>query len=302
MLLFVVPITYFLLHLLEQRKEHINQKAKIWLIPITLLASTYFLFDNSFSINKLKKQNIMKSKASFLFILCSFLFSCSNNLNINDEIQEYKTYEKVNSSTLQQQILDYLGQKTLTRNSSPTTPFEPTDIYDITTQEIVCPNPNSDETMIVVRNVTDANNIMAFYKKNDTIESCLIIEYNQTVSTTNETSFICKDQDNIPIFKAIINNTNETCEVVEIYEGIELINTKTKNWGCNLALGLSGIIWSTAASTASMGVGVVVAIGWLVFQTWACDVATSSTTVPDETPDTDETVPVSEDSTNSTEP
>lgn len=45
-----------------------------------------------------------------------------------------------------------------------------------------------------------------------------------------------------------------------------------------------------------------VAIGWLVFQTWACDVATSSTTVPDETPDTDETVPVSEDSTNSTEP
>ena len=53
----------------------------------------------------------MKSKASFLFILCSFLFSCSNNLNINDEIQEYKTYEKVNSSTLQQQILDYLGQK-----------------------------------------------------------------------------------------------------------------------------------------------------------------------------------------------
>ena len=244
----------------------------------------------------------MKSKASFFFILCSFLFSCSNNLNINDEIQEYKTYEKVNSSTLQQQILDYLGQKTLTRNSSPTTPFEPTDIYDITTQEIVCPNPNSDETMIVVRNVTDANNIMAFYKKNDTIESCLIIEYNQTVSTTNETSFICKDQDNIPIFKAIINNTNETCEVVEIYEGIELINTKTKNWGCNLALGLSGIIWSTAASTASMGVGVVVAIGWLVFQTWACDVATSSTTVPDETPDTDETVPVSEDSTNSTEP
>ena len=123
----------------------------------------------------------MKSKASFLFILCSFLFSCSNNLNINDEIQEYKTYEKVNSSTLQQQILDYLGQKTLTRNSSPTTPFEPTDIYDITTQEIVCPNPNSDETMIVVRNVTDANNIMAFYKKkhsNKTSNITSLINYN----------------------------------------------------------------------------------------------------------------------------
>lgn len=69
MLLFVVPITYFLLHLLEQRKEHINQKAKIWLIPITLLASTYFLFDNSFFRN----MNIGAILAMTIFMILEFL-------------------------------------------------------------------------------------------------------------------------------------------------------------------------------------------------------------------------------------
>lgn len=48
MFLFIVPITYFIIHLLEKNRKQINSKAKILIIPIILLASTYFIFNNSF--------------------------------------------------------------------------------------------------------------------------------------------------------------------------------------------------------------------------------------------------------------
>jgi len=55
MLLFIAPLTYYLIYILEKNKKIANQKAKILIIPIILLASTYFIFNNSFfnSINKI---------------------------------------------------------------------------------------------------------------------------------------------------------------------------------------------------------------------------------------------------------
>lgn len=46
MLLFAVPITYFVLYLLEKNKKITNYKAMILLIPICLLSITYFVFNN----------------------------------------------------------------------------------------------------------------------------------------------------------------------------------------------------------------------------------------------------------------
>lgn len=48
MLLFVVPFIYYIIHILEKNNKIENSKAKILIIPITLLSSTYFLFNNSF--------------------------------------------------------------------------------------------------------------------------------------------------------------------------------------------------------------------------------------------------------------
>lgn len=42
------------------------------------------------------------------------------------------------------------------------------------------------------------------------------------------------------------------------------------DWACNLSLGTAGLIWTTAASIASAGAGVIVGAAWLVFQTWLC--------------------------------
>ncbi len=52
MLLLIAPFIYFLISLLEKRNKIEYKTAKILIIPIILLASTYFIFDNSF-FNKL---------------------------------------------------------------------------------------------------------------------------------------------------------------------------------------------------------------------------------------------------------
>ena len=48
MILFIGPFTYYLIYLLKKNKKIENTKAKILIIPILLLASTYFIFNNSF--------------------------------------------------------------------------------------------------------------------------------------------------------------------------------------------------------------------------------------------------------------
>ena len=53
MLLFLIPFSYFFVYILEKNNKIKNSKAKFLLIPILLLSSTYFIYDNSFfnSIN-----------------------------------------------------------------------------------------------------------------------------------------------------------------------------------------------------------------------------------------------------------
>ena len=53
MLLFSIPFSYFFVYILEKNNKIKNSKAKFLLIPILLLSSTYFIYDNSFfnSIN-----------------------------------------------------------------------------------------------------------------------------------------------------------------------------------------------------------------------------------------------------------
>ena len=48
MLIFVIPLTYYLLYILEKNNKIKNKKAKILIIPIALLSSTYFIFNNTF--------------------------------------------------------------------------------------------------------------------------------------------------------------------------------------------------------------------------------------------------------------
>ena len=51
MVLFAVPITGFIIYLLEKDNKIVNKKAKILIIPITLLSFTYCIFNNRFFNN-----------------------------------------------------------------------------------------------------------------------------------------------------------------------------------------------------------------------------------------------------------
>lgn len=51
MLLFLTPFSYFLIQILEKNNKIKDSKAKLLLIPIILLSSTYFIYDNSFFNN-----------------------------------------------------------------------------------------------------------------------------------------------------------------------------------------------------------------------------------------------------------
>jgi len=48
MLLFNVPLTWYLIYILEKNNKIENKKAKLLLIPIILLSSTYLIFNNTF--------------------------------------------------------------------------------------------------------------------------------------------------------------------------------------------------------------------------------------------------------------
>ena len=85
-----------------------------------------------------------------------------------------------------------------------------------------------------------------------------------------ETMFTCYDSNNIPIFKAMVNKRNNTCNVLEIYDGLDDLTARGGNWGCNVSLGLAGALWSTAFGMVTAGAGFVVAVGWCVLQTWLC--------------------------------
>lgn len=78
MLLFVVPFIYYVIHILEKNNKIENSKAKILIIPITLLASTYFLFNNSF-FNKI---NIIVIPI-LIIIMILRLFKETFEMNLN---------------------------------------------------------------------------------------------------------------------------------------------------------------------------------------------------------------------------
>lgn len=48
MILFIIPFSYFFIYILEKNNKIKNKKAKFLLIPILLLSSTYFIYNNLF--------------------------------------------------------------------------------------------------------------------------------------------------------------------------------------------------------------------------------------------------------------
>lgn len=129
MLLFLIPFSYFFIYILEKNGKINNSKAKFLLIPIFLLSSTYFLFDNHFfnHINLIVipilfcfhilcllnekfeiSRNIIRKIAGLFFeplnyikeSIGKFFEEVNNKLKINAESSKNETIKKVIKSLL----------------------------------------------------------------------------------------------------------------------------------------------------------------------------------------------------------
>lgn len=77
MFLFVVPFSYFIINILEKKNKIKYKESKVLIIPIALLASTYFIFNNEF----FRELNI-------LVILVLVLLMCINLISKNIQVNK----------------------------------------------------------------------------------------------------------------------------------------------------------------------------------------------------------------------
>ena len=69
MLLFVISFSYFFIYILEKNGKIKNKKAKFLLVPIILLSSTYFIYNNSF----FSLCNLIVIPTLFIFLILSLI-------------------------------------------------------------------------------------------------------------------------------------------------------------------------------------------------------------------------------------
>ena len=81
MLLFIVPFSYFFIYILEKNGKIKNKKAKYLLVPIILLSSTYFIFNNIFF-------NICNLVIIFTLLILMILILLEGRLVINPDLIE----------------------------------------------------------------------------------------------------------------------------------------------------------------------------------------------------------------------
>ena len=79
MILFVIPFLYFFIYILEKNDKIKNKKNKFLLVPIILLASTYFIYNNKF----FNLFNLLVIPILFIFMILSLI---GEKLDVNKEL------------------------------------------------------------------------------------------------------------------------------------------------------------------------------------------------------------------------
>lgn len=74
-----------------------------------------------------------------------------------------------------------------------------------------------------------------------------------------------------PIASGIYDTLNKQIEVTDIYGNDAITRASAKAWACNMAIGVAGGIWSTAAGMASAGAGFVVGLAYTALAVQVCD-------------------------------
>lgn len=63
-----------------------------------------------------------------------------------------------------------------------------------------------------------------------------------------------------PIMSGIYDTEIQRFEITDVYNNDVITRASARAWGCNLAIGVAGGIWSVAAGMVSMGAGFIVGL------------------------------------------
>lgn len=190
---------------------------------------------------------------NFLFaILCSVLFCSCNNRDLTSSVSEgeqvniidtelilpTKTRSEVNSNNI------FTGYLCTSESSS--------------LRLEVYPSENNMETYSYM--VDKGGNILHLLKfKIDSFVSDGICKF----TALNEL--------NEPVMSGVYNTVNSQIEITDIYGNDVVTRASAAAWGCGLAMGIAGGIWSTAAGMVSAGAGFIVGLSYTAMAIAMCD-------------------------------
>lgn len=83
--------------------------------------------------------------------------------------------------------------------------------------------------------------------------------------------FTASNEFSEPVISGIYDTVNNQIKITDVYINGLATKASAAAWGCGLAIGIVGGIWSTAAGTASLGAGFIVGLSYTAMAIAMCD-------------------------------
>lgn len=186
-------------------------------------------------------------------LLCSLLLFCScSKQNLNNEISERKNLNVINAELI---------ESAETRSEVNSIDFGKGYLCTSETSSLkleVYPNENNLETSCYM--VDNDGNVLHLLKFK--IDSFI---------QDGICNFTASNEFNEPIMSGVYDTVNSKIEINNIYGNDVVTRASVAAWGCGLAMGLVGGVWSTAAGMVSMGAGFVVGMSYTAMAIATCD-------------------------------
>lgn len=86
-----------------------------------------------------------------------------------------------------------------------------------------------------------------------------------------EIHFTAYNEKEEPIMSGVYDTVNSQMEITNIFDNVIETRASVAAWGCGLALGVVGGMWSTAAGMVSAGAGFIVGLSYTAMAIAMCD-------------------------------
>lgn len=185
-------------------------------------------------------------------ICCSLLlFSSCQNQDVNSNVPEENRVSMINT-----ELISHVG----TRSEVDTDEFSNGYLCTSETSSLrleVFPNENNQEAFAYM---VDKDGVALYLLK---------FKINSFVSE-GVCTFTASNEENEPIMSGVYDTVKNQIEITNIYGNDAISRASLGEWGCGLAMGIAGGIWSTAAGMVSAGAGFLVGLSYTAMAIAMC--------------------------------